>query len=275
VVFEGPQGLIVMDTGRHPQHREALLAFARHQGKPVAAIVNSHWHLDHTSGNAALKHVYPDAQLHTGTAVEKMISDVFPKSVVDDQALVDSGQLPPDLADDVRLDIETRKHPQALRADRPVMKSETRMLAGRLLELNLAPNAATDGDVWVFDAPSHIAAVGDLVTLPVPFLDTACTRGWRNALTDVASKPFVTVVPGHGAPMDRAGFDHYRRAFEAYVDCAASKADAGVCAAQWATASAPLRAPEAADDARSLQMAKAYVMLLRGNGGNGARCAAP
>jgi O-acetylserine/cysteine efflux transporter len=275
VMFGGPQGLVVMDTGRHPAHREATLEFARQQRRPIAAIVNSHWHLDHTSGNADIQRAYPDAQLHTGTAVETMIRDVFPKGVRDDQALVDSGQLPPGLAEDVRLDIETRKHPQALRPDVPVLKSQTRVLGGRALELNLAPNAATDGDVWVYDTRSRIAAVGDLVTLPVPFLDTACTRGWRNALADVAAKPFVTVVPGHGAPMDRRQFDTYRTAFESFVGCAASDADAGVCVSQWALSSAPLRAPEPADDSRTVQMAKAYVALLRKNGGNGARCAVP
>src|ERR1700743_2244633 len=51
IIFDAPEGLIVMDTGRHQWHREAILDFAKVRKKPIAAIVNSHWHLDHVSGN--------------------------------------------------------------------------------------------------------------------------------------------------------------------------------------------------------------------------------
>ncbi len=54
VVFAGSKGLTVLDTGRHPGHWQAILAFAAERHTPIVAIVNSHWHLDHTSGNAPL-----------------------------------------------------------------------------------------------------------------------------------------------------------------------------------------------------------------------------
>jgi hypothetical protein len=46
VIFSAPKGLIVMDTGRHAWHREATLAFARAEKRPIVAIVNSHWYLE-------------------------------------------------------------------------------------------------------------------------------------------------------------------------------------------------------------------------------------
>ena len=55
VVFDAPEGLVVVDTGRHAWHSDAILAFARAGTRPVAAIVNTHWHLDHTSGNGRIK----------------------------------------------------------------------------------------------------------------------------------------------------------------------------------------------------------------------------
>src|SRR5947199_2354297 len=54
-IFDAPEGLIVMDTGRHKWHRQAILDFAKARGKPIAAVVNSHWHLDHVSGNPDLR----------------------------------------------------------------------------------------------------------------------------------------------------------------------------------------------------------------------------
>ena len=37
---------------------------------PVVAIVNSHWHLDHVSGNAALRAAYPRAQVYASDAID-------------------------------------------------------------------------------------------------------------------------------------------------------------------------------------------------------------
>src|ERR1700731_2204968 len=47
IIFDAPDGGIVMDPGQHKWHRDAILEFEKHRGKPIAAIVNSHWHLDH------------------------------------------------------------------------------------------------------------------------------------------------------------------------------------------------------------------------------------
>jgi glyoxylase-like metal-dependent hydrolase (beta-lactamase superfamily II) len=55
VIFDAPYGLVEVDTGRHARHSDAILAYAKSRGRPVAAIVNTHWHLDHTSGNRRLR----------------------------------------------------------------------------------------------------------------------------------------------------------------------------------------------------------------------------
>src|SRR5687768_2680631 len=70
VFIDAPEGLILIDTGRHPEHQAKLLAYARSRGKPVAAIVNTHWHLDHTGGNAEIRAVYPKAPVYGSKAVE-------------------------------------------------------------------------------------------------------------------------------------------------------------------------------------------------------------
>ncbi|MBW8882655.1 MAG: MBL fold metallo-hydrolase, partial [Asticcacaulis sp.] len=124
IVFRGTTGLIVMDTGRHPWHTQAIIDFAKAQNLPVTALVNSHWHLDHTSGNRAIKDLWPEAKLYTSTAVIDWSRDHFTKGIASSQAFLDSGQAPPDLAEDVRLDIETRKHPEALLPDVPVTQSQ-------------------------------------------------------------------------------------------------------------------------------------------------------
>lgn len=272
VVFQGKSGLIVMDTGRHTWHRQAIIDFAHTQNLPVTALINSHWHLDHTSGNRDLKALWPEAKLYTGTAVIAWGRDHFAKGIASSQAYLDTGQAPPDLAEDIRGDIVTRQHPEALLPDVPVTDSQMRDIDGRPLDIRLAPHAATDGDVWVYDPQSHVVAAGDLITLPVPFLDTACVDGWKAGLDAISATDFTLVIPGHGAPMTRAQFEGYRTAFGAYVDCAHGNRAATDCAADWLKASAERRAPEAPDDARATEMAGEYVDLLRQNGGDSAFC---
>src|SRR5690242_9914942 len=55
IIIDAPDGLIVVDTGRHIQHSDKILAFAKEHKRPIAAIVNTHWHLDHSSGNRRIK----------------------------------------------------------------------------------------------------------------------------------------------------------------------------------------------------------------------------
>jgi hypothetical protein len=117
--------------------------------------------------------------------------------------------------------------------------------------------------------------VGDLVTLPAPFLDTACPRGWSAALGQVWATPFTTLVPGHGPVMDRPRFALYRRAFDALLDCAASPATKAECAAAWTDSVKPLLGPDPVDARRAQGMTEYYVSeVLRANGGKSAYCGA-
>lgn len=120
-----------------------------------------------------------------------------------------------------------------MRPTQPIIRDGHRKLAARDLEIHLTTDAATDGDVWVYDEISHTLIAGDLVTLPVPFLDTACPRGWRKALDALDDQPFTRLVPGHGPVLDRKQFRRYRVAFRNLLGCAATKADAGRCGDGW------------------------------------------
>ena len=118
--------------------------------------------------------------------------------------------------------------------------------------------AATRGDVWLFDPASATLIAGDLVTLPVPFLDTACPGGWRVALAQLAATPFRRLIPGHGPVMTRADFALWRTAFAGFIDCTGTS---GQCADGWVRAAGRLiPAPERP---RARSMASYYADLLR------------
>lgn len=114
--------------------------------------------------------------------------------------------------------------------------------------------------------------LGDLVTLPAPFFETACPAQWRFALDQVWAVPFKSAIPGHGERMNRVQFDVYRSAFNAYMDCVEGETAAAQCAAAWADGVAPLIGDDERARKMSLEYVEYYVGMLRENGGRSADC---
>lgn len=266
VVIDAPAGAIVVDTGRHRRHTQAVLDAARRTGKPVAAIVNTHWHLDHVSGNPVLKSAFPAAPVYASGAIDEALTGFLARSAAEARKALASGKLDPVTAEEIEGDLATVATGDKLRPDVRVETSGPLSLAGRRVEVRLATDAATQGDVWLYDPATRVAIVGDLVTLPAPFLDTACPTGWLKALEAVSATPFTTLVPGHGPVMDRPMFDRYRAGFAALVDCAVSTRPAAACADAWSPAASQV--DPATDPARARRMAAYYVgEVLRAPGG--------
>lgn len=260
LLLRGPDGLVVVDSGRHAAHGAALLAFAAARGWPIVAVVNSHWHLDHVSGNPALRAAHPGLAVHASDAIDAALGGFLARYRGQLQAQLETA---PDAArEDLRLELARIDAGAALRPDVVVRAPGPRTLAGRALQLGLAGHAATAGDVWLFDPATGVLAAGDLVTLPAPFLDTACPAGWQAALATLEAQPFRVLVPGHGAPLDRDGFARWRRAFDGLLRCAAGAAPAESCATGWIEAAGPLLAGH--PEAFTRDLLGYYVQHLRG-----------
>ena len=233
VLLRAPAGWIVVDSGRHPEHTARILESVRASGLPLRVVLNTHWHMDHVAGNAMLRAAHPRAQVwaspELGRALDGFLADY-------------ARQLDAMLAGAAPGDAQA----QALRAERARIAAGPRPLpthpltaggahawAGRRIVLGVETGAVSGGDVWLFDPASGVLVAGDLVTLPAPLFDTACAEGWRAALARLEAVPFTTLVPGHGAPMDRAGFARYRRAFDRLLECAAGDGAAADCREAW------------------------------------------
>lgn len=276
VVFDAPEGLVVIDTGRHAWHSDGILAFAATRKRPVVAIVNTHWHLDHSSGNRRIKAAWPKATLYTTRAVDRALAEggFLARNLDSARPMLDDPKLDDVEKEEVRIFVATMDERRILRPDVAVAHSGELTIAGREFESHVTDRAVTDADVWLYEDASGIAVLGDLVTLPAPFFETACPTQWRAALDEVWATPFVQAIPGHGRPMDRAAFDTYRRAFNGFMDCVEGETAAAQCATSWAEAVAPLLD----DDPRMRRMApeyaEYYVGMLRENGGKSAECLA-
>ena len=239
IFLDAPQGLILVDTGRHPEHSELLLAYARQRGMPIAAIVNTHWHLDHTTGNYDIRTAYPKAQVYATTAIEGALKGFLNRG----REQADKRLADPKTSPDVRGQLLRARHrldnPDTLRPTVAVTKSGPMKIAGRKVEVHVAPFAATEADLWLYVPDEGLAIAGDLVVGIVPFMDTACADGWKKALGEIEATPFTTLIPGHGAPMNRAQFLQWKKAFDGFIDCGRSSRLKEECVAQWKRDAAP------------------------------------
>jgi glyoxylase-like metal-dependent hydrolase (beta-lactamase superfamily II) len=233
IFLDAPHGLILVDTGRHPAHRDRLLAYARSRRRPIVAIFNTHWHLDHSTGNGEIRAAFPRAPLYASNAVDGALTGFLARSRADAERALAAGEIPEANRAEVQRFLAVMDHPESLRPSRPVTRSADMVIGGRRLQVNIAPFAATEGDVWLYDRAEGLVIAGDLVVAPVPFMDTACPEGWRRALDRIAAIPFTTLMPGHGEPMSRAQFLAWRQAYNNFVDCGASQRPRAQCIAGW------------------------------------------
>jgi len=240
VVFTTPDGLVAFDTGRHPEHTQQIIDFANAAKKPVAAIVNSHWHLDHVGGNVLLREKYPGVRVYASGAIEDAMHGFLANYHAQLEELVskardDTAKQAPLRAELGLIDSGAKLYP-----DERIGDTATRTIAGHAFRVGFENHAVTAGDVWLFDPTTRVLASGDLVTLPAPLFDTACAAHWKSALGRLAEIDFKVLVPGHGAPMGRADLATYRRAFDRLLECAAGKSPKQACIDGWMSDAAPL-----------------------------------
>lgn len=257
VILNAPEGLVVVDTGRHTGHAEAILAHARAAGKPVVAVVNTHWHLDHTTGNRDVLAAYPQARLVATDAIEGALGGFLADAPSRARARAEDPSQPAEERARARRTLAALEHRPALVPAAPVHADGSIELGGRRFELRVARAAATEADLWLLVPDEGLAIVGDLVVAPVPFFDTGCEAGWRAALAEIAAADWTTLVPGHGSPMTRADFARWRGAFAAWLDCAASDRPAARCTEGWMRDAAGFYSAGEAQGARML--AEGYV----------------
>lgn len=247
VVIDAPSGLVVVDSGRHASHTRKILDLAKSSGRPIVAVVNTHWHLDHIGGNAAIRAAYPEVRVYASNALDdaltgflasyrKQLAEQPPSAAYEaEMKLIDSGK--------------------ALAPDVVIAKPQSLPLAGRAFRVGLE-RSVTQGDVWLFDEATGVLIAGDLVTLPAPFLDTACPARWSATLDELSALDFDVLIPGHGSPLTKRQFEIYRSAFHALLHCEAKE----VCISGWTKTIAPLTNDEAKLTAGLMGY---YVDLLR------------
>ncbi len=267
VVLEGQGGLIVFDTGRHAAHTQKIVDYARSRNAPVVAIFNSHWHLDHVSGNPMLRDLWPKAEVYSSdAALTEALGSFLARGAESNRQAIESGKLDPGQLEDAKSDLAAFEARDRLHPTKPLETRTVLTIAGQRIEAYVARGASA-GDIWIYDPAAKLVMTGDLITLPAPFLDTACPSAWSAALEEILSQPFERAVPGHGREMNRADVMLYRDAFNALIACAKGSANPAACADAWTTSVASLQTGAETDGRAARGYSRYYVeSVLRKNG---------
>lgn len=191
------RGLVVVDThGSTAAGREVLSDLARLGQGSIAHVVNSHWHWDHTFGNAAFRDAAGDIPIH---AHEEAAVWLASHGEERKRRFLDPPGDP---------------HAEEVAATEIVVPTQTFAdahvldLGDRMLELVFPGRGHTSGDIVVRVTDADVLVAGDLVEESAnPWIGPdAWPLEWPGTLDVLVgwTTPRTVVVPGHGRPVDRA-----------------------------------------------------------------------
>jgi glyoxylase-like metal-dependent hydrolase (beta-lactamase superfamily II) len=190
------RGLVVVDThGSAAAGRTVLEDLRRLGAGSVAAVVNTHWHWDHSFGNAAFREHDPGVPIHAHEDAARMLAEQG------EHMKARFAESDDPHADEVAAT-------ELVVPDRLFSSARSLDLGDRLVELVFPGRGHTDGDLVVVVPDAAIVLGGDLVeesARPWIGMDSFPLE-WYGSLDVVLSLvgPQTQVVPGHGVPVDRA-----------------------------------------------------------------------
>lgn len=201
-VVGGERGLVVVDTHASTAAGRRVLTDLRRLGAgPVCAVVNTHWHFDHSFGNAAFREADPGVPVHAHEEAARNLAGWGPGVVA--RAAAEDGER----AAEVRA--TTLVVP-----DRTFSSASVLDLGDRILELVHPGRGHTGGDLVVRIPDADVVLAGDLVeeSGPPSFGADAWPLEWPLTLDVVLglATPGTVVVPGHGTPVDRSFVEEQR-----------------------------------------------------------------
>jgi cyclase len=193
VVQLGPDGKVLIDSSVATAARHVKLALDKLDSHPLKLLINTHWHFDHTDGNAAMHDAgaFIVAQENTRLRLStpqtmKIFNYSLPSS-------------------------PTSALPQETFADK-----EKLYVNNDEIDLVYTPSAHTDSDIYIHFVNANVIHTGDLwFNGMYPVIDDG-TGGTINGMirgvdqvleiTDDKTK----LVPGHGAAGNKDALQKYR-----------------------------------------------------------------
>ena len=200
LAYASPEGLVLVDSG-DPARTASVMAAVREVWTPAAGapqsvtLFNTHWHLEHTGGNEAIRQAGATAGMTTGATILAhentrlwMATPVW--SPAEDRY--------------------RQPRPAAARPDKTFYDTGSMTTTNERIEYGYLIAAHTSGDIYVRFREANVLAVGDVAS-PArdPELDWF-TGAWIGGRVDAMARLLTMcddrtrIVPGYGPVMTKA-----------------------------------------------------------------------
>jgi glyoxylase-like metal-dependent hydrolase (beta-lactamase superfamily II) len=215
------RGLVVVDThGSTAAGRKVLADLDSLGAGPVAHVVNSHWHWDHTFGNAAFREASRDVPIYSHEEAALWLAEHGERMK---QRFADSSD------DPHRAEVAAT---EIVIPDQVFTDTRTLDLGDRALELVFAGRGHTSGDIVVRVPDSDVVIAADLVEESArPWIGKdSWPLEWPvtlDVLLDSMTEQTL-VVPGHGETVDRTFVRAQRDEIDQIAETVRTLAELGV-----------------------------------------------
>jgi cyclase len=223
-IFVNSQDVLVVDAHSKPSAAAALIAQIKKEitTKPVRYLVNTHFHWDHTQGDAAYKTANTKLDIIASEQTKQLMTQLSRNRL---QESLDSVPRQIDT-------LQTRLSKAASAADRAYYQELIRQLQAYQAEMKsytlelptitfakshvikdptgdlhieFHGRAHTAGDVVVFSPSKRAVAAGDVIIGFLPNIGDGYPKPWPATISSVGDLPFDRIIPGHGpVHQDRA-----------------------------------------------------------------------
>ena len=177
-VSAGPDGILIVDDQFAPLADKIKAALAELGDSEVSFVLNTHWHPDHTNGNAVFGREAP------------IVAHVNVRRILETGAHVLGRDVPPSPAE--ALPVVTFGDSLSIHFN------------GEEIRVIHYPNGHTDGDAVIFFLGSNVVHMGDdFFTGRFPFVDLGSGGSVQGLADNVAAvlhriSPDARIIPGHG-----------------------------------------------------------------------------
>jgi len=192
-VAVGTDAVIMVDGQFAPVHDKLKAAIAKLSDKPIKYLINTHYHGDHTGGNALFAKDGATVVAHEN--VKKRLSEGATNGLT-------GAKVPP--------------APQEAWPTKTYKSSMNLKAKGRTVQLTHVARAHTDGDTYVYFKNANVIATGDTVTIGrYPNIDFEVGGSIKGMIAAVdtylkLAGDNTKIVPGHGPMTNKAGLKEYR-----------------------------------------------------------------
>jgi cyclase len=221
-IFVNSQDVLVVDAHSKPSAAASLIAQIKKEvtTKPVRYLVNTHFHWDHTQGDAAYRATGSKVEIIASETTKQLLAqnarnrlkeslDGVPKIIDGLQARLAKASAAVDkdfFREQIRLAQAYQVEMKSFTPELPdITFAKSHVIKDRAHDLHIEfhGRAHTAGDVAVFCPQQRVVATGDAIIGFLPNIADGYPREWPGTISSIGELTADHLLPGHGTVQNK------------------------------------------------------------------------